>query len=67
LDKGSQFKAEFSKVVLDRGVRPLAYTKCPKTNAHAERFNRTIQAEFIEFHKDLLFEDLHACNDKLLD
>jgi len=29
-------------------------------NAHAERFNRTIQEEFIEFHKDLLFTDIDA-------
>jgi hypothetical protein len=34
---------------------------------NAERFNRAIQEEFIEFRKDLLFEDFHAFNDKLLD
>jgi len=36
-------------------------------NAHAERFHRTIQEAFIEFHKDLLFQDIDAFNDKLLD
>jgi len=36
-------------------------------NAHTERFNRTIQEEFIEFNKDLLFDDINAFNDKLLD
>jgi transposase InsO family protein len=67
-DNGSEFKAEFTKIVLDDGaVRWLTYPKCPKMNAHAERFNRTIQEEFIEYHKDLLFEDLNAFNDKLLD
>lgn len=35
--------------------------------AHAERFNRSTQEEFIEFHKDLLLQDLDAFNDKLLD
>jgi hypothetical protein len=65
---GSEFKAQFTKIVLDDGaVRWLTYPKCPKMNAHAERFNRTIQEEFIEFHKDLLFEDIDAFNDKLLD
>jgi transposase InsO family protein len=67
-DNGSEFKAQFTKIVLDDGaVRWLTYPKCPKMNAHAERFNRTIQEEFIEFHKDLLFEDIDAFNDKLLD
>ena len=36
-------------------------------NAHAQRFHRTLQEEFIEFHKDLLFEDLDTFNDKPLD
>jgi len=67
-DNGSEFKAEFTKTVLNDGaVRWLTYPKCPKMNAHAERFNRTIQEEFIEFHKDLLFQDIDAFNDKLLD
>lgn len=67
-DNGSEFKAEFTKVVLNDGaVRWLTYPKCPKMNAHAERFNRTIQEEFIEYHLDLLFTDLNAFNDKLLD
>jgi len=67
-DNGSEFKAEFTKIVLDDGaVRWLTYPKCPKMNAHAERFNRTLQEEFIEFHKELLFEDINAFNDKLLD
>jgi len=35
--------------------------------AHAERLNRTFREEFIEFHKDLLFHDIDAFNDKLLD
>lgn len=30
-------------------------------------FNCTLQEEFIEFHKDLLFQDNRAFNDKLLD
>jgi len=43
-DNGSEFKAEFTQAVLDDGaVRWLTYPKNPKMNAHAERFNRTIQ------------------------
>ena len=38
-----------------------------QANAHCERFNRTIQEEFIDFHKDDLFLDLKLFNNKLLD
>ena len=33
------------------------YPKSPRMNAHCERFNRTIQEEFIDYHYDLLFLD----------
>ena len=67
-DNGSEFKAAFTDSVTQSGaVRWLTYPKNPKMNAHAERFNRTIQEEFIEIYQDLLFEDIHAFNDKLLD
>jgi len=67
-DNGSEFKADFNKTVLNDGAaRWLTYPNCPKMNAHAERFNRSIQEEFIEFHKDLLFTDIDAFNNKLLD
>ena len=37
-------------------------------NAHCERFNRTVQEEFLDYHEDLLFaDDLTLCNDKLFD
>ena len=48
----------------DGALRWLTYPKYPKMSAHAEHFNRTIQEEFIALHKDLLFEDIDAFNDK---
>ncbi len=36
-------------------------------NAHCERFNRTVQEEFLDYHEDLFFTDLSALNDKLFD
>jgi transposase InsO family protein len=30
------------------------YPKTPKMNAYVERFNRTIQEEFIDYHQELL-------------
>ena len=36
-------------------------------NAHCERFNRTIQEEFIDYYQELLFTDLEKFNEKLAD
>ena len=43
------------------------YPRTPKMNAHAERFNRTIQEEFVQFHQELLFSNLPLFNKKLND
>src|SRR3989338_5190390 len=32
------------------------YPKTPKMNAHAERFNRTIQEEYIDYHEPELLD-----------
>ncbi|HCO76874.1 MAG TPA: hypothetical protein DIT50_01545, partial [Rhodocyclaceae bacterium] len=34
-------------------------------NAHCERFNRTVQEQFVDWHEDLLFTDLTRFNQKL--
>jgi len=67
-DNGSEFKAAFDTEVARDGVgRWLTYPKTPKMNAHVERFNGSIQEEFVVFHEDLLFTDIHLFNEKLLD
>ncbi|MCL5410392.1 MAG: integrase core domain-containing protein, partial [Patescibacteria group bacterium] len=54
-DNGSEFKKHF-----DEELRRLhmshyhTYPKTPKMNSHLERFNRTIQEEFIDYHAFLL-------------
>ena len=51
-DNGSEFMKHF-----DEELRRLClihwhtYPKTPKMNAHCERFNRTIQEEYINYHK----------------
>ena len=56
-DNGSEFMKSF-----DAEVRRLhkihwhTYPKTPKMNAHAERFNRTIQEEYIDFHEGELLD-----------
>ncbi len=36
-------------------------------NAHAEQFNRTLQEQFVDYHEDLLFDDLAALNWNMAD
>lgn len=50
-DNGSEFKKHFSKALEKLHiVHYHTYPKMPKMNAHCERFNRTIQEEFIDYN-----------------
>lgn len=66
-DNGSEFKKHF-----DQELRQLhmihyhTYPKTPKMNAHLERFNRTIQDEFVDYHSFLLLNPDNF-NRKLID
>ncbi len=56
-DNGSEFMRHFDEEL--RGLHKVhwhTYPKTPKMNAHVERFNRTIQEEFLDYHEDLLVE-----------
>ncbi|MEJ5210356.1 MAG: integrase core domain-containing protein, partial [Burkholderiales bacterium] len=67
-DNGSEFEAGFAKTLDDHGIaRWYTYPKTPKMNAHVERFNRTVQESFVDYHEDLLFTDLARFNQKLAD
>jgi len=58
-DNGSEFKKEFEKACTIMGI-PQWYSRpyTPKDNAVLERFNRTIQEEFVEMTEyDILFVD----------
>jgi len=51
-DNGSEFMKHFDEAV--KGLYAThwhTYPKTPKMNAHAERFNRTIQEEYIDYHE----------------
>lgn len=66
-DNGSEFMKHF-----DEELRRLClthwhtYPKTPKMNAHCERFNRTIQEEYINYHKGEMI-DIHRFNLNLFD
>lgn len=67
-DNGSEFARHFAAALKERGTPHWhTYPRTPKMNAHCERFNRTIQEEFVDYHEDLLFTDLKAFNDKLFE
>lgn len=56
-DNGSEFMKHF-----DTEIRRLhkihwhTYPKCPKMNTHDERFNRSLQEEYIDFYESELFD-----------
>lgn len=65
-DNGSEFKKHFShKLREEHMIHYHTYPKCPRMNAHAERFNRTLQEEFIDFHAGSLIDPL-SFNVKLM-
>lgn len=66
-DNGSEFKKNFAARLLELQITHYkTYPKTPKQNAHIERFNRTIQEEFVDYHRSLLLKpDLF--NEKLMD
>jgi len=56
-DNGSEFMKHFDQRLRELHVTHWhTYPKTPKMNAHAERFNRTIQEEYIDFHEWELLE-----------
>ena len=65
-DNGSEFKGDFAKHVTAKSITHWrTYPKTPKMNAHCERFNRSIQEYFVDYHEHLLFSDLELFNQKL--
>lgn len=66
-DNGSEFKKHFAEELKRLHLIHFhTYPKTPQMNAHVERFNRTIQEEFIDYHAFLLFNP-DEFNRKLVD
>lgn len=67
-DNGSEFKKDFDKLLQDRNLTHYwTYPRSPKMNAHNERFNRTLQEQFVDYNDDLLFSDMDLFNKKMAD
>lgn len=66
-DNGSEFKKRFSEELKQQRLTHYhTYPRTPKMNAHLERFNGTIQDEFVDFHNYLL-SDPDEFNRQLID
>jgi transposase InsO family protein len=67
-DNGSEFAKYFRQTATTLHLTHYhTYPRSPKMNAHVERFNRTLQEEFIIYHRDLLRDDVQAFNQKLIE
>jgi transposase InsO family protein len=66
-DNGSEFAKHFSASLLDLHMTHYhTYPRTPKMNAHVERFNRTIQENFVDYHiHQLMYPDIF--NTELMD
>ena len=66
-DNGSEFMKHFTAELMRLHlIHYHTYPKTPKMNAHCERFNRTIQEEFVDYHVGLLLNP-STFNRKLMD
>lgn len=67
-DNGSEFLKNFHEYCLAHNIpHYFIYPNTPKMNAHIERFNRTLEEEFIMWHKHLMVDrdNLEKVNEKL--
>ncbi len=66
-DNGSEFALHFHEAVNEVGLHFNTRPRSPKENAHVERFNRTLNEEFLIYHRELLRDDVTEFNRKLID
>ena len=67
-DNGSEFALHFDRACEQMNLKRFhTYPRSPKMNAHVERFNRTLDEEFLKQHRALLRDDMKRFNDALVD
>ena len=68
-DNGSEFLNHFDRIIAGNGIAHFfIYPRCPKQNGIIERFNHTLQEEFVEDNRELLEEkETKPFNNKLID
>ncbi|MEF3279559.1 MAG: integrase core domain-containing protein [Elusimicrobiota bacterium] len=64
-DNGSENLGEFDLELKREGIEhKFTYPRCPRINSYIERYNRTIQEEFIDNNLDIM-HDKELLNKKL--
>lgn len=67
-DNGSEFKGVFAKTLEDLGIKELhSLPRSPKTQGYVERFNWTLQDEFIDYEIDTILVSRNDFDIKLQD
>ena len=67
-DNGLEFEKYFREYLTKKKITHFHnYPKCPKMNAYVERFNRTIQEQYINWHLLNLKDNLDQFNHDLID
>ncbi len=66
-DNGSEFAFHFHEAVEKAGLHFNTHPRSPKENAHIERFNRSLNEEFLVYHRELLRDDIAEFNRQLID
>jgi len=65
-DNGSEFKKSLRELLRENNITHYhTYPKTPKMNAHCESFNGTIQEEFVDYHVNLLFDNMTVFNEEM--
>ena len=65
-DNGSEFAKHFRNAAKELSLTHYhIYPRCPDMNAYVERFNRTLDEEFLRYHTTLLRDDVPKLNLKL--
>ena len=56
-DNGAEHLGEFEEHLKKEEIpHYFSYPNCPKINAYVERYNRTVQEEFIDHHEDIIHD-----------
>jgi putative transposase len=65
-DNGSEFAGRFKTAAQNLNLTHYhIYPRCPDQNAYIERFNRTLDEEFLRLHTRLIRDDMNKLNEKL--